>query len=153
MRRFSLLLALVCAMLTAMTGCGKYREITLCGGKIETVSLSGLRSANLVMSVNVHNPAGKLDARQIDGTLTYFGKVLGKVTLNPFIVDARSDKTYRLSAKVELAEGVGIRQLMALMNGNALNDCLADIDIRGYVAGIKVQKKIRNKSLKELLEL
>ena len=153
MKRYSLLLALVCAMLMSMTGCSKYKQITLSGGKIETVTLSGLRSANLVMSVNIHNPAGKLDARQIDGVLTYFGKVLGKVSVCPFIIDAKSDKAYRLTAKVELAEGVGLRQLMVLMNGSALDDCMADIDVSGYVAGIKVQKKIRNKSLKELLEL
>ena len=143
---------MVCTALSFLTGCGRYKQIQVTGGKIESVSMVGLRTINLALSVGVDNPAGKLDAREISGQLTYFGKVIGKVTLDPFIVNPKTSHDHRLSARIDLSPEVGFRELMTFMDVNKLYDCTVDMYIKGFIAGVVVKKNIKEIPLKKLLE-
>lgn len=153
MKRISALFVVISVMLSVLAGCSKYKEIKITGGKIDSVSMTGMRSVNLGLTVGIDNPAGKLDVREADGTLTYFGKVIGKVTLNPFIVNQKTVGDHRITANVALDEGVGIRQLMELMDVNKLYECMVEVHVKGFVAGVPVQKTIKEIPLKKLLEL
>ena len=151
-RLLSVLLVL-CCVLASLAGCSKYKEIKITGGKIDSVSMVGLRSINLSLTVGIDNPAGKLDVREADGVLMHFGKVIGKVTLNPFIVNERSTCDHKLTARVDISPEVGFRELMGFLDVNKLYECTVDIHVKGYVAGIPVKKNIKEIPLKELLEL
>ena len=147
-----MLLAMVCLALSFLTGCGKYKQIQITGGKIETISMVGLRAVNLTLVVGIDNPAGKLDVREVSGQLTHFGKVIGKVTLDPFIVNPKTSDDHRLSARIDIAKGVSFRELMTFMDVNKLYDCTVDMHIKGFVAGVAVKKNIKEIPLKKLLE-
>ena len=151
-RLLSVLLVL-CCVLSCLVGCSKYKEIKITGGKIDGVSMVGLRSINMSLTVGIDNPAGKLDVREADGVLMHFGKVIGKVTLNPFIGNEKSVCDHKLTARVDIAPEVGLRELMGFLDVNKLYECTVDIHVKGYVAGIPVKKNIKEIPLKELLEL
>ena len=148
-----MLLAMVCLALSLLTGCANYKHIRVTGGKIETISMVGLRAINMTLSVGIDNPAGKLDVREVSGQLTHFGKVIGKVTLDPFIVNPKTSHDHRLSARIDLSPEVGFRELMTFMDVNKLYDCTVDMYVKGFVAGVAVKKNIKEIPLKKLLEL
>ena len=131
----------------------KYKQIKVTGGKIDSIAMVGLRTINLTLTVGIDNPAGKLDVREAEGELIHFGKVIGKVTLNPFIVNDKSNRNHKLSAKVELSPQVGLRELMTFMDMNKLYECNVNIHVKGYVAGVPVKMNIKEMPLKKLLEL
>ena len=140
-------------MLLSLSGCGKYKQIKVTGGKVDSIAMVGLRTINLTLTVGVDNPAGKLDVREADGELIHFGKVIGKVTLDPFIVNPKTSHDHRLSARIDLSPQVGLRELMTFMDVNKLYECNVNVHIKGYVAGMPVKKNIKEIPLKKLLEL
>ena len=151
MRRISALFAFICVVLCMFSGCSKYRQIEVTGVKVEGVSIVGLRAVNLTLAVGIDNPAGKLDVREAYGYLKHFGKVIGKVTLNPFIVNAQTNRNHTVTARVELSKDVGFKQLMSLLNVDTLYECDVDIHVKGFVAGIPLKKDFKDMPLKELL--
>lgn len=153
MRRIPALLSIVCVMVCLLGGCAKYKQIKVTDCKIESLSIIGLRSVNLSLLVNVDNPAGKLDVREFDGHLKYFGKVIGKVTLNPFVVGGRTNRSHRVTARIDLSRDVGLGMLYKLSDMNVLNECEVDIHVKGYVAGFPIHTTLERIPLKKLLEL
>lgn len=151
-KRIIRIVLLLVVLVPGLTGCRKYQEITISGAKVETVSFSGFRSVNIVMTVDIHNPAGKLDVREADGVLKGFGKVLGKVTVNPFTVPASTDNEHRVTMALQLGEDVSIREVMSLMDMNRLLECTADVHVKGKVAGIWLQKNMKDIPMKKLIE-
>ena len=153
MKKLSALFIALCVMLTMLAGCNKYKDIEITGGKIESVSMTGLRSVNLGLAVGINNPRGKIDVRQVDGVVMHFGKVIGRVTLDPFVVEKKSTGNYHLKAVFALDENMGLRQIMQFVNIDKLYECTVDIQVKAHSAGVAVQKKYKNVPLKELFEL
>lgn len=152
MKKFSTLFVIVCLMLSVLTGCDKKRQIEITGGNIESVSMSGMRTVNLGMMVSINNPYGKLEIREADGVLMHFGKVIGKMTLDPFVVNKKTEEEYHVKANFTLEETMGLRQIMQFVNVNVLNECTVDFHVKARLGGIQVQKKYKNISMKELFE-
>ena len=152
MKKFSTLFVIVCVALAVLTGCNKNRQIEITGGNIESVSMSGMRTVNLGMMVSINNPYGKLEIREADGVLMHFGKVIGKMTLDPFVVNKKTEEEYHVKANFTLEETMGLRQIMQFVNVNVLNECTVDFHVKARLGGIQVQKKYKNISMKELFE-
>lgn len=152
MKKFSTLFVIVCLMLSVLTGCNQKRQIEITGGNIESVSMSGMRTVNLGMMVSINNPYGKLEIREADGVLMHFGKVIGKMTLDPFVVNRKTEEEYHVKANFTLEETMGLRQIMQFVNVNVLNECTVDFHVKARLGGIQVQKKYKNISMKELFE-
>lgn len=154
MKKFSALFIVVCLVLSMLTGCNRfYKEIQIKGGKIESVSMSGLRAVHMGLDVNIDNPLGKVDVCEIGGVVMHFGKVIGRVTLDPFVLERKSQENYHINAKIALDENIGIRQMMQFTNSQTLNECTIDIHLKARVAGVTVKKQFKNIPLKELFEL
>lgn len=152
MKKFSTLFVIVCVALAVLTGCNKNRQLEITGGNIESVSMSGMRTVNLGMMVSINNPYGKLEIREADGVLMHFGKVIGKMTLDPFVVNKKTEEEYHVKANFTLEETMGLRQIMQFMNVNVLNECTVDFHVKARLGGVQVQKKYKNISMKELFE-
>ena len=152
MKKFSTVFVIVCVALAVLTGCNKNRQIEITGGNIESVSMSGMRTVNLGMMVSINNPYGKLEIREADGVLMHFGKVIGKMTLDPFVVNKKTEEEYHVKANFTLEETMGLRQIMQFVNVNVLNECTVDFHVKARLGGIQVQKKYKNISMKELFE-
>ena len=152
MKKFSTLFVIVCLMLSVLTGCNQKRQIEITGGNIESVSMSGMRTVNLGMMVSINNPYGKLEIREADGVLMHFGKVIGKMTLDPFVVNRKTEEEYHVKANFTLDETMGLRQIMQFMNVNVLNECTVDIHVKARLGGVQVRKRYKDIPMKELFE-
>ena len=147
-----MLAAVLALVLMSLTGCKKYENIRLVSGKVESLNMSGFRSADIVFSVKVDNPAGKIRIEDVNATLKHSGKVLGNVTVAPFTLNARTIAEYKVDAVVELEKGMGLMQLMNFMNINKLKECTVDLSARGKAAGIRVKKQYKDVPVNKLLE-
>ena len=125
-----ILVVLMAAVMLGLTGCNKLKQIRVTSFDIEAVSPQGLRSLNVFVAVGVDNPAFQIGLSEIEGTLKYSGKIIGKLAMDPFTLQAKSAEIYHLKALVSLAEGAGLRDLAVLMDQEALNECQVDIQVR-----------------------
>ena len=154
MKRKSLIapVALLVFAILSLTGCHKYEQIRVISGELESVAMNGFKSIDVSLSVMVDNPAGKVVVQTAEGTLKHFGKVIGKVSLAPLTLAPRSLSEYKVQAHVELADGLGLKQLLMFADPARLEECVADISIAGKAAGVAVKRNINDVPLKKLLE-
>ena len=131
--RISLLLLLAAFVLT---GCvSKYKKIKVSSFELESVVPSSMRSANVVVAVGINNPAPAFQVRDIEATVKQNGNVMGLVTGEPVSVDGKCERVYRIPLQVQLAEGVGLMQLLATYKSFNPEEFTIDLHARANVAG------------------
>ena len=64
--------AVLSVLMLSLTGCNKYSEIKVVSGKIISLSMNGVRSADVVLAAEIENPAGKVNVEEVFGTLKPF---------------------------------------------------------------------------------
>ena len=74
------------------------------------------------------------------------------MSLAPLTLAPRSLSEYKVQAHVELADGLGLKQLLMFADPARLEECVADISIAGKAAGVAVKRNINDVPLKKLLE-
>jgi len=72
--------------------------------------------------------------------------VMGLVTCEPVNVDGKCNRVYRIPMQAQLAEGVGLMQLLATYKGFNPEEFTIDLHARANVAG-KVGKDIDYKDV------
>ena len=125
-----LALVLLFTSVMCLSGCGDVRDIKVTSVNIENISLNGLRGANIDLAVGIDNPAFRVELSEIEGSLKLSGKVLGRMTMAPFVLHARSTEIYHLKSTVNIEQGVTLRELMALTDMETLNRCTVDVSVR-----------------------
>ena len=135
------LLLSVLASVLVFGGCAKYEQIEVTSVGVQTVTADGLRGLRAELLVGIDNPAGKVAVSEIEAEIFHSGKVLGRVSLAPFILDARTDKTYNLTTRMVLDENISLFDVMKLAKGNALAECTVNFSAKVKISG--VSKKIR----------
>ena len=153
MKNFSALCVAVCISLVLLTGCGKNKQVEVVGGKVESVSMSGMRNVNLGMILVIKNPFGKLDVIDAGGVFMHFGKVIGRMTLDPFVVNKKTEEEYHVKVNFTLDESLGLMQAMQFLSIDKLSECTVDVYVKAKLAGAVVQKKYENIPMNELFEL
>lgn len=147
------LLVLAVAM-TCLCGCSKFKQIRPVSATVESIVPTGLRSVSAVLVVEIDNPAAQLTLSEIEGVIFHSGKVFGRVTLDPFILKARSLETYSLHAVLTLDKGVSLLDLMSLMKSNVIEECTVNLQVKASLkGGASKRMKIEDLPLKELYEL
>ena len=142
--KISLLLLLASFVLT---GCvSKYKKIKVTSFELESVVPSSLRSANVVVDVGISNPAPAFQVRDIEATVKQNGNVMGLVTGEPVSVDGKCERVYRIPLQAQLAEGVGLMQLLATYKSFNPEEFTIDLHARANVAG-KIGKDIDYKDV------
>ena len=142
--KISLLLLLAAFILT---GCvSKYKKIKVSSFEVESVVPSSLRSANVVVAVGINNPAPAFQVRDIEATVKQNGNVMGLVTGEPVSVDGKCERVYRIPLQAQLAEGVGLMQLLATYKSFNPEEFTIDLHARANVAG-KIGKDIDYKDV------
>ncbi|MBP5566594.1 MAG: hypothetical protein J6X57_03790 [Bacteroidales bacterium] len=142
--KLSLLLLLAAFVLT---GCvSKYKKIKVSSFELESVVPSSLRSANVVVAVGINNPAPAFQVRDIEATVKQNGNVMGLVTGEPVSIDGKCDRVYRIPLQAQLAEGVGLMQLLATYKSFNPEEFTIDLHARANVAG-KIGKDIDYKDV------
>jgi hypothetical protein len=152
-RKSSLMLvALAAFVLSIVTGCHKYEDIRILSGAIESVNMQGFKAADIQLQLEVENPAGKVIVEEASGTLKHFGKVIGMVVLAPVELAPRSTAKYPVTAHMELASGLGLKDIMSLADPKKMGELVVDVSVTGKASGVKVKRNINDIPLKKLLE-
>lgn len=151
MRR--LIILVMTLLLVGLTGCGKIKEIKVNSAKVENIRPYGLRGADLGFVVEIDNPAIQIKLSDMQADVEYCGKVLGKVTVDPFTMKGRSVETYHLKAKMILDEGLSFYDMLMLLDKNFMEKCLVDITVKGKLRGGLSKTVTKNDvPLKKLVE-
>ncbi len=151
MRRILALVSIV--MVLCLTGCGKFKEIKVNSVKVEKVTPQGLKGLDVKLGVNIENPAPQIKLSDMEAIVKYSGKVLGKVTVDPFTMKGRTTETYHLKAKMSLDKGVSLYDALMFLDKNYMDKLLVDITVKGQLK-VGISKTITKKDvpLKKLLE-
>lgn len=104
MKRTSLyrLLFFVCTCILLLTGCGKLKQIRPTTFEIVSFQPQGLARVEVDFRLGIDNPAMQIGLSEISAEVMMSGKIIGKVSLSPFIMEAKSNKVYDMTALVEL---------------------------------------------------
>ena len=141
------------AMLLALGGCKKVKEISVSSVKVEAISPQGLQGINVFLAVGIDNPAMQISLENISGALKHSGRVLGRVTMDPFTVQARSAEVYHLRAFVKLGEDATLKDLLMLTDMAKLYECTVDVSATPRLkSGLGAPITIKDIPLTKLLE-
>ena len=127
-----MLILLLSVMLLALSGCKSVRNvknISVSSVKVEAIAPQGLQGINVFLAIGVDNPAMQITLENINGALKYSGKVLGRVSVDPFTLQARSAEIYHLRAFVTLGEDATLKDLLMLTDMTKLQECMVDVSV------------------------
>ena len=140
-------------MVLLLGSCAKVKQVGVTSFELDSVTPRGLRALTLTMSVGVHNPANEITLSEISGEAVVSGKVIGKVTVDPFTMKKRSVEVYHLNARVNLGEGVSLYDMVMLMDDKVLGECVVDVTAKGKLkSGLAKTITKKDIPLKKLLE-
>ena len=147
-----LALVFLSAMLLVLGGCKNVKDINVTSVTVEAISPQGLQGINVFLAVGIDNPAFQIGLEDIHGALKHSGKVLGRVTMDPFVIQARSAEMYHVKAFVTLGEDARLRDLLMLTDINRLYECTVDVSATPRLkSGLGAPITIKDIPLKKLL--
>lgn len=144
---------LLCVMALCFSGCAKLKDIRPVSGRIESIMPSGLRSVVVTACVGIDNPASQVTVSDIEGRISHSGKVLGRVSVDPVVLQPRTEQEYHLRAVLTLEENVSLMEVLALAGKGGLDNCMADVSFKATLKGVSKNMKYENIPLKKLLNL
>ena len=143
----------LCVLVLCLSGCNKVKQIKVTSVALESVGLRGLKGLDVGVAVGIDNPAFSVDLSEIEGALKHSGKVLGRVSLDPFTLHGRSAEIYHLRALVSLEKGVGLQELIPYMKIEMLEQCTLDVSVRvTYKKSVSKVLNFKDIPVKKLLE-
>ena len=147
------MILVVSVMALALAGCGKVKDITVTSLQLESIAPQGLKGIDVYMAVGIDNPAFQIGLEDIHGTLKHSGKVLGRMAMDPIVVQARSAEIYHVKAFLSIGEDATLRDLIMLTDMEKLKECMIDVSaIPRLRSGLGAPITIKNIPLKKLLE-
>ena len=131
MRR--LIILTLALMLVSLTSCGDFRDITVNSATIDAISPYGFRGLDVDLAVEIDNPASQLNLSDMEAVVKHSGKVLGTVTVAPFVLKGRTVQTYDMRASMTLDEKVSLLDLLMSLDSNFLDNCYIDVTVKGQL--------------------
>ena len=151
--KHNILVFIVSVMAISLTGCGRVKDITVTSVKLESIAPQGLKGINVYLAVGIDNPAFQIGLEDIHGALIHSGKVLGRMTMDPMVLQRRSAEIYHVKAFVSLGEDARLRDLLMLTDMAKLNECTIDVSATPRLkSGLGAPLTIKDISVKKLLE-
>lgn len=147
------MIMILAALTLCLSGCSKFKDIKVNSLDIESISPQGMRGLSVVIAAEVDNPAVFISLSEINGCVKHSGKIIGRLTMDPFSLNARSIETYHLKARLGIDEDVSLYDLMMLTDVRTLDECTVDFSVKGTLKG-GLSKTIKRTDipLKELLD-
>lgn len=125
------LLLLVCVVIMFLVSCNKIREIRPTSFELVSVSPKGFYSADVDFKLGIHNPALQIGFSDIFAEVVLNGKVIGNVSVAPFVMEAKSDKVYDMNALLALNKGTSVLNLIPLLkNPDAMKNAHINLRVR-----------------------
>ncbi len=147
----------VAVMVMSLSSCGeirKIKEIDITSAQITSIIPNGLASLNLGCKVGIDNPGIQLSLSEITCDVKHFGKVLGKVAIDPFTLEARTEQTYSLHASAQLGKDLSLMEALNLLgNSNLISELTADLHARVKLkGGLSKRVTLNDIPLKKLID-
>lgn len=137
------LLLLVCVAIMSLVSCNKIREIRPTSFELVSVSPKGFYSADVDFRLGIHNPALHIGFSDIFAEVVLNGKVIGNVSVAPFVMEAKSDNVYDMNALLALNKGTSVLNLIPLLKSP---DAMKNAHIN-----LRVRATLKNGISKELV--
>ena len=151
--RRRLMILVVSVMALALAGCGKVKDITVTSLQLESIAPQGLKGIDVYMAVGIDNPAFQIGLEDIHGSLKHSGKVLGRVTMDPMVLQRKSAEIYHVKAFLSLGEDARLRDLLMFTNIEKLYECTVDVSATPRLkSGLGTPITLKDIPLKKLLE-
>ena len=140
-------------MVLAFSGCKKIKDISVTSVKVEAISPHGLTGVDVYLAVGVDNPAFQISLEDISGCLKHSGKVIGRMAMDPFVLQGKSAEIYHLKAFLTIGEDATLRDLLMLTDVDKLYECMVDVSVTPRLkSGLGAPVNLKNIPLKKLLE-
>lgn len=155
LKRLSKLAVVIVAAMT-LTGCVKaYRDIKVTSCNVVSITPSGLRAIDAVLSVGVTNPGPEFEISGLNVTIRTAGEDCLRLNADKVFFEKGENKIYRVPLRGELCEGYNVMSAFEVLQGtgDALTaEASFRIGLKGS-RGIPVKLKERPVSsvLKKLL--
>ncbi len=145
------LVAVIC--LSSCSGIKKLKEIDITSTQITSITPNGLTNLNLGCKVGILNPGMQISLSEITCDIKHYGNVLGKVAVDPFTINARTEEIYDLHAKAKLGEDMTIIEAGKLLERDIMDQLTADLHARVKLkGGISKRVTLTDVPLKKLIE-
>ena len=152
-RTHKFLLVMLSVMVMALSGCKNIKDITVTSVSVESIAPQGLKGINVYLAVGIDNPAFQISLEDIHGTLNHSGKVIGRMAMDPFVLQGRSAEVYHLKAFLSIGEDATLRDLLMLTDVEKLYECTVDVSATPRLkSGLGAPVTLRDIPLKKLLE-
>ena len=147
------MILVVSVMALALAGCGKVKDITVTSLQLESIAPQGLKGIDVYMAVGIDNPSFQIGLEDIHGSLKHSGKVLGRVTMDPMVLQRKSAEIYHVKAFLSLGEDARLRDLLMFTNIEKLYECTVDVSATPRLkSGLGTPITLKDIPLKKLLE-
>jgi hypothetical protein len=127
----------------SLVSCNKIREIRPTSFELVSVSPKGFYSADVDFKLGIHNPALQIGFSDIFAEVVLNGKVIGNVSVAPFVMEAKLDKVYDINALLTLNKGTSVLNLIPLLKSP---DAMKNAHIN-----LRVRATLKNGISKELV--
>lgn len=148
-RKSSFILILLAAV--CLAACGKISEISVTSCKLVSLSPSGLRAADGVIAIGIHNPSMTFSITDMQGRLYHKGKAVADFSAEDFSVEKHSDEIYNVKGHASLVEGVSLFSLLSLVTDRNLEDYTVDVSAKVKAKGLHKKYKESNIPLSSLV--
>ncbi len=146
------ILILLAAMTVIMPSCLGYKDIRLTSCGLKSVSVVGLREADLNLDAEFFNPASSVSVMYLNGTVFRNGVELAQISADPFVVEGRSEKAaVTVPVNVQLSRSVSLLGSLSLLSGLDVRDLSADVELKIKTRGLTKKLKFKNVSVADLL--
>lgn len=109
------------------SSCSKVSDISLTSYRIEDVSMNGLRSADVTLSLGIHNPIIQFTLQGNSATLYRQGVQIGTVDATDVTIPARTDGVYQVTGTATLSDEMSLLKAMALARNFRPEEYTVDI--------------------------
>ncbi len=115
MERLRVIISAVLLLLLSSCG-GSVKDIRVTSFKIVSIAPQGLSGITALVEVGVHNPAMGFEVTDLHATLKMREQEAVHLSSDQLMVAGRTDKTYTVPLKGEIADGFNPFQLLKLLS-------------------------------------
>ncbi|MCI1785356.1 MAG: hypothetical protein LKI59_04345 [Bacteroidales bacterium] len=122
-------LALSLAVLL-LPGCSRIRNIRVLSYNVKSLEITGLRSVNGVIAVDIDNPASEFTVSDIKGVVKYGDNVIAEYSGGPLTVKARSSGIRYLHCKFSISKDVSLSDIFSMAGRGDIDNYTTDVSLR-----------------------
>lgn len=152
-KRSSTVFLVLAALLAALSGCSRVKDIKVTSFGVEEYSLRGFRSVDATLAVGIDNPAFAFTVSDINGVVKYKGEDFATYKADTVSVQKKSSRVYDLPCSATLSDGLGVLDLISILRKGDIEGFTTDVSAKVRLkSGASKTLRLKNLDLKKLME-